>query len=260
MMDRINIRSVEFDNVNMDEALAICEKLIAESRPADGADKVISHRIHTPNAEIVQMCVENPEKRELINSADLVIPDGAGVVLAAKILGKPLEKGKVAGIELCENLVRLSGEKGWKIFLLGSKPDAGNGKSVAETAKDNLLQKYPDANIIATRDGYFKDDGEVIDMVNASGADILFVCLGVPKQEEWMYAHRNELQVALMGGFGGSLDVFAGTVNRAPKFFIKLNLEWLYRLLKEPWRIGRMMKLPKFIFGAVKDKIIKKQY
>ena len=254
-MDKINIRGVDFNNVNMTEALEICEKLIAEGRESGS-----SQRIHTPNAEIVELCVEQPSKREIINSADLIIPDGAGVILAGKILGSPLVKGKVAGIELCENLVRLSGEKGWKIYILGGKPDAGNGKSVAETAKDKLTEKYPDAPIVGTRDGYFKDDREVIDAINASGADILFVCLGVPKQEEWMYAHRDELKVALMGGFGGSLDVFAGTVSRAPKFFIKCNLEWFYRLIKEPWRIGRMMKLPKFIFGAVKDRIIRKKY
>ena len=257
-MEKINVRGVNFDSVDMQEALAVCEDLIAKSR--SGAGESSAHRIHTPNAEIVQMCVEDSEKRKLINSADLVIPDGSGVILAAKILGRPLVKGKVAGVELSENLVRLSGEKGWSVFLLGGKPDAGNGKSVAETAKEKLIEKYPDARIAGTHDGYFKNDAEVIDEINASGADVLFVCLGVPKQEEWMYAHRDELKIGLMGGFGGSLDIFAGTATRAPGFFLKLNLEWLYRLLKEPKRIGRMMKLPKFIFGAIKDKIIKKEY
>lgn len=245
-MERINIRGVGFDNVNMKEALAMCEGFINENSGA--------HSIHTPNAEIVQMCVESAEKRELINSGDLIIADGAGVVLAGKILGHPIEKGKVAGVELSENLVRLSGEKGWKVFLLGGKP------GVADAAAKNLLEKYSDANIVGVNDGYFKDDSEVIEKINASGADILFVCLGVPKQEEWMYAHKSELNVKLMGGFGGSLDVFAGTVNRAPDFFIKCNLEWFYRLMKEPSRLGRMMKLPKFVFGSLKDKIIGKKY
>ena len=256
-MERINIRGVEFDNVDLNEALEYCEKLIDGYRQEAGASV---RRIHTPNAEIVQMCVEHPEKRELINSADLIIPDGAGVVLAGKILKKRLTKGKVAGIELLEGLVRDSGKNGRKVFLLGSKPDAGNGKSVAETAREKLLEKYPDALIVGTHDGYFKDDAAIIEEINASGADILAVCLGVPKQEEWMYAHKDELKTALAGGFGGSLDVFAGTVNRAPKFFIKLNLEWFYRLLKQPSRIGRMMKLPKFVFGSIKDRIIRKKY
>lgn len=244
-MERINIRGVGFDNVNMQEALAMCEGFINEGS---------AHTIHTPNAEIVQMCVEDPSKRTLINSADLIIPDGAGVILAGKILGSPLVKGKVAGIELCEGLIRLSGEKGWKVFMLGGKP------GVAEAAAKKLTEKYPDCNIVGINDGYFKNDAEIIEKVNASGADILCVCLGVPKQEEWMYAHKNELNVKLMGGFGGSFDVFAGQVNRAPDFFIKCNLEWFYRLMKEPSRLGRMMKLPKFVFGSLKDKLIGKKY
>ena len=252
-MDKIKIRGVNFDNVNMAEALEKCETFINADNGA--------HTIHTPNAEIVEMCVESTEKRNLINSADLIIPDGSGVILAGKILGTPLPKGKVAGIELAENLVRLSGEKGFKIFLLGSKPANDEMPSVAERAKTNLLKKYPNANIVGTRDGYFKGkDDEVIEEINNSGADILFVCLGVPKQEEWMNEHKNQLKVKLMGGFGGSLDVFAGAVERAPDFYIKHNLEWLFRLKKEPSRIGRMMKLPKFIFGSVKDKIIRKKY
>lgn len=255
-MERIYIRGVGFDNVSPDEALERCESMIVESR-AEGAP---AHRIHTPNAEIVQMCVEDPKKRELINSADLIVPDGAGVILAGKILKAPMPKGKVAGVELLEGLIRNSGKNGRKIFLLGGKPDAGNGKSVAETAKEKLLEKYPDALIVGTHDGYFKDDAAVIEEINAADADVLAVCLGVPKQEEWMYAHRNDLHVGVMGGFGGSLDVFAGTVSRAPKFFIKMNLEWFYRFIKQPTRLGRMMKIPKFVFGSIKDRIIKKKY
>ena len=146
-MERTNIRGVGFDNVSLDEALEICEGFMAGYRAGGGAAK----RIHTPNAEIVEMCVEQPEKRELINSADLVIPDGAGVVLAGKILKTPLPKGKVAGIELLEGIVRESGSRGRRIFLLGSKPDAGNGKSVAETAREKLLEKYPDALIVSSQ-------------------------------------------------------------------------------------------------------------
>ena len=255
-MERVNIRGVGFDSVGLDEALEVCEGFMAEYRAGGGSPR----RIHTPNAEIVEMCVEKPEKRELINSADLVIPDGAGVVLAGRILKKPLPKGKVAGVELLEGLIRDSGKNGRRVFLLGGRPDAGNGKSVAATAREKLLEKYPDALIVGARDGYFKDDAAVVDEINAADADLLAVCLGVPKQEEWMYARKEELHVGLMGGFGGSLDVFAGTVSRAPKLFIKLNLEWLYRFIKQPTRLGRMMKIPKFVFGTVKDRIIKKKY
>ncbi|MBQ7500739.1 MAG: WecB/TagA/CpsF family glycosyltransferase, partial [Clostridia bacterium] len=172
-----------------------------------------------------------------------------------KILGTPLKKGRVPGIELFERIVSLSGKNGWRIFLLGGKP------GVADTAAQKLREKYPDMILAGTNDGYFgNDSAPVIEKINAANVDFLAVCLGVPKQEEWMKEHRSGLNVPLMGGFGGSLDVFAGNVRRAPEIFRKLSCEWLYRLIKEPYRIGRMMKLPKFIMGAVKDKITGKKY
>lgn len=241
-MEKVSIRGVSFDNVTMDEAVEICRGFL---RSNDGA-KII----HTPNAEITEMCVENEEVKRTVNGADLIIPDGAGVVMASKILGKKL-KCKVAGIELCENLARISGEMNARIFFLGGKP------GIPDKAAEKLLEKYPDMLIAGTNDGYFKSDEEIINKINESGADIVFVCLGVPKQEQWMEKHRNDLNIKLMGGFGGSFDVLSGTIQRAPKIFIKLNLEWFYRLCKEPKRIGRMMKLPKFILGSIKDRIFR---
>ena len=242
-MNKINIRGVNFDNVTMDEAVDICKGFLQ----GEGA-KII----HTPNAEITQLCVEDEAVKKTVNSADLIIPDGAGVVLASKILKKPL-KCKVAGIELCENLCRISGEMNASIFFLGGKP------GIAEKAAEKLKEKYPDMLVAGINDGYFKDDAEVIEKINQSGASVLFVCLGVPKQEQWMVSHRDDFTtVKVMGGFGGSLDVLSGTIERAPKFFIKCNLEWFYRLCKEPKRIGRMMKLPKFVFGSLKDRILRK--
>lgn len=241
-MEKISIRGVNFDNVTMDEAIEICKSFLKSN---DGA-KII----HTPNAEITQMCVESKEVNKTVNKADLIIPDGAGVVLASKILKKKL-KCKVAGIELCENLARISGEMNARIFFLGGKP------GIPEKAAEKLLEKYPDMIIAGTNDGYFKSDDEIIKKINDANTDILFVCLGVPKQEQWMEKHRNDLNIKLMGGFGGSFDVLSGTIQRAPKIFIKLNLEWFYRLCKEPKRIGRMMKLPKFILGSVKDRVFR---
>lgn len=235
--EKINICGVLFDNVTMQEAVARCETYLAEESEA----KVI----HTPNAEIVQMCVENAEALPIINSADLIVPDGAGVVLAAKILHRPLRGGKVAGIELCENLLALSAQRGYSVYFLGGKP------GVAEEAARRMAEKYQGLRIAGTHDGYFTDDAAIIEEINDSGASLLLVCLGVPKQERWMHAHRAALHVRLMGGFGGSLDVYAGNVRRAPKFFLRCNLEWLYRLICEPKRIGRMINLPKFIFGTL---------
>lgn len=235
--EKVNIRGILFDSVTMQEAVLRCETFLLQNREA----KVI----HTPNAEMVQMGVEDAEIRSLINSADLIVPDGAGVVLAAKILHRPLRGGKVAGIELCEQLLALSAKRGYGVYFLGGKP------GVAAEAANRMAQKYEGLRIVGTHDGYFQNDAAIIEEINDSGASLLLVCLGVPKQERWMHAHRDALQVSLMGGFGGSFDVFAGKVRRAPKFFLRCNLEWFYRLLCEPKRIGRMMKLPKFILGTL---------
>ena len=245
-MNKVLIRGVEFDNVTMGEAVELCEGFVKEGRQA---------AVFTPNAEIVQMAIENPEFKELVNSAQLIVPDGAGVVLAAKLLKTPLRE-KVAGVELAEKLIARSGQSGIKFFFYGSSPDMGNGRSVAENARERLLQKYPDAKIVGTSDGYVKEDAmdALVDKINNSGADALFVCLGVPKQEKWIAENREKLSVKLLLGLGGSLDVFAGNVKRAPRIFIKLNLEWLYRLMKEPKRLGRMMSIPKFIFSTLFSK------
>ena len=135
-------------------------------------------------------------------------------------------------------------ETGGRLYLLGGKP------GIAEQAAENMKKTHPKLCICGTADGYFKDEAPVIARINEARADVVFVCLGAPKQECFMHDHRAELNVHLMIGLGGSLDGFAGTVRRAPKWMIRLQLEWLYRLLREPSRIGRMMRLPKFVFAA----------
>lgn len=240
MNGKISVRGVNFDDVTLDEAVEIVDGFVGTE-----GSKVV----HTPNSEIVQLCVEQPNYYPLINSADLIIPDGVGVILAAKILKTPLSKGKVAGIELAERTLALAAEKGYRVFFLGGKP------SIAEQAALQMRKKYPALQIVGTHDGYFEKTGEqsdaVVKEINDSGAQILFVCLGVPAQEKWMADNRKVLQVRVMAGLGGSLDVFAGAVKRAPEPFIRLGLEWLYRLCKEPSRIRRMMKLPKFLIGTL---------
>lgn len=240
MDKKISIRGVNIDNVILDEAAEIIDTFAASGS---------FHAVFTPNAEIVQLCIEDEEMRKLVNSADLIVPDGAGVVLASKILRTPL-RAKVAGVELGERAVSLASTKGYNVFFLGSKP------GVAELAAEKLAAKYKGFKPCGINDGYFKKEGEesdaIIDKIIAAKTDILFVCLGVPLQEKWIMANREKLKgVGLVMGLGGSLDSYAGTVKRAPEIFIKLGLEWFYRLLKEPRRIGRMMKLPKFIFGTL---------
>lgn len=245
-MEKINIRGIDFDNVTLEEALDLVEGYIARS------EQCITF---TPNAEIVQMAIEDKAFKELVSSANVLIPDGAGVVLASKILKKPL-KCKVPGCELAEELVKRSAQGKYKIFFYGSKPQTDEGMSVAELAAKRLSEKYEGFEVAGTSHGYVKPDGydALIESINNSGAEILFVCLGVPMQEKWIAQNKDRLNARLIIGLGGTLDVFAGTVKRAPKFFVKANLEWFYRLIKEPKRFGRMLKLPKFIFGTMFSK------
>ena len=232
---RINIMGVGFDSLKRAEAVERAEALIAERRAA---------YVVTPNPEIVMTCWENPDAMEAVQNADLVLPDGVGVVYGAKILGTPL-KGKLPGIDFAIELMRRLAKRGGRVYLLGAKP------GVAEMAGERMQEQFPGLVVCGTHDGYFQEDAPVIEEINALQPDLLLVCLGAPKQELWMRRNAPVLKVGLMAGLGGSLDVFAGTVKRAPVFFQKLGLEWFYRLVKEPWRIKRMMKLPKFLFACI---------
>lgn len=236
---KIDVMGVRFDNVDMEEALLIAGDLLQR----DGASYVV-----TPNSEIVYEAMADEALRDLLNGADLVLPDGAGVVLGSKILKTPLKR-KVAGVDFADGLLGILAESGRSVYLLGSKP------GIAELAAEKMREKHPGLHVCGLADGYFKEEGPVIEKINQAQPDVLFVCLGAPKQEKFMKAHQEELRVKLMIGLGGSLDSFAGTVKRAPKWMIACNLEWFYRLLKEPWRFKRMLRLPKFLWAVVRRRI-----
>ena len=236
---KVNVMGVAFDNVTMAEALDRAKELL--DRP--GADYCV-----TPNAEIVYEAMRDEAFRALLNDAALVLPDGAGTVLGAKLLGTPL-KEKVAGIDFAANLLGILEESGKSLYLLGSKPGIG------EKAAEKMLELHPKLKICGIADGYFKNEAPVVEKINEAKPDALFVCLGAPKQEKFMHGHREELAAKLMIGLGGSLDGFAGTVKRAPKWMIRLQLEWLYRLVREPRRIGRMMRLPKFVLAVLAHRL-----
>ena len=238
-MSRTDVLGVGFDNVTKAEAVERALELI---------DAREGRYVVTPNPEIVMLAKENPALKEALAGADIVLPDGAGIVKGAAILGRPM-KEKVPGIDFaCGVMARLA-ERGGSVYLFGAKP------GVAEAAAETLRTKFPGLVISGTSDGYFSDDGPIIEKIKDAAPDFLLVCLGAPKQELWMAKMSGKLLVGLMGGLGGSLDVFAGTVKRAPEAWQKLDLEWLYRLLKEPRRIGRMMKLPLFVIEAAGERL-----
>lgn len=209
--------------------------------------------IVTPNPEIVYLTLDDPAFRNIVNGAALVLPDGIGIIYAAKILGQSLA-GRVTGIDFSDLLMHRMAQEQLRLFLLGAKP------GVAEQAAERLQKKHPGLVISGCHDGYFQDEQDAVNAVNAAGgADVVFVCLGAPKQERFMANCIDKLNATLLCGLGGSLDVFAGTVKRAPAIFSRLGLEWLYRLMKEPWRFKRMLKLPLFLLLAIRKRLLPEQ-
>lgn len=232
MNGKVNILGVNVDMVTIDEAT---------DRIIGFFDEDKLHKVYTPNSEIIMAAYKDERFRALLNGADLLTADGIGVVYASKILGKPISE-RAAGYDIaCKVLDRIK-DTGHSVYLFGSKP------GVAETARERLTEQYPGLRVAGTHNGYFKPEDEpaIVEEINATGADLLFVCLGAPKQEEWLDRNADKLNVRVAMGIGGSLDVFAGTAERAPEFYCKHGLEWFYRLKKEPWRAKRMLALPKF--------------
>lgn len=237
-MKKTDVMGVAFDDMTMEEAVS---RALTLAKEGAGAYAV------TPNPELVLMAQKDPAYAGTLAGAALTLPDGIGIIYAAKLLKRPLT-GRVPGIDFAGKLMEKLAEKGLKLYLLGAKP------GVAEKAAERLREQYPGLRIAGTHDGYFQEDGPVIEAIRASGADVVFVCLGAPKQEKWMQKNGGATGAHLLVGLGGCLDVFSGEVQRAPEVFQKLGLEWLHRLAKNPSRIGRMMKLPLFLVHVAGEK------
>jgi len=243
-MEKINIHNIMIHNLTMQEAVAQIQKWVTEDS---------LHSVFTPNSEIIMQAQRNPELKSILNSADLLIPDGAGVVLASKILKRPL-KEKVSGVDLVKNLFITFAGKNASFFILGGEP------GVAEMAAVNIISEYGKVNIKGYAHGYFKPEEEtsLIEEINKVNPDILLVGFGAPKQEFWIYENMYRLQCKVCIGIGGSIDIFAGKVTLTPEFIRKAGFEWLHRLIRQPKRAKRMIDLPKFIMLTLKKRFIKK--
>ena len=229
---RTLILGVGFDDISFEDAL---EKASGMVRARSAA------YIVTPNPEIVVMCGEDERLLAAVNGADLVLADGAGITLAARIPGgSPIRR--IPGIDFAEALIgRLSSAGKCKLFLFGAKP------GVAELAAEELERRYSGAEVVGICDGYSARDEEIGKKAAETKPDVMLVCLGAPKQELWMSENAGKIDAGVMIGLGGALDVFSGNVKRAPKAWRKAGMEWLYRLLKDPRRIKRMTRIPVFI-------------
>jgi len=210
-------------------------------------------QVITLNAEIAYQAMHDEDLKGIINSAELVTPDGIGIVWASRVLGYDIRE-RITGIDLIYELCACALHKDWSVFFLGAAP------GIASTAGDALGNIYPGLKIVGSRDGFFKaeETEDVIAAINEANPDLLFVALGAPKQEYWINKNKNRLDNMICIGVGGSFDVIAGKKKRAPDIFVKLNLEWFYRLLMEPARIKRQISLPLFVLRILKEKYFRK--
>ncbi|OQB14588.1 MAG: putative N-acetylmannosaminyltransferase [Firmicutes bacterium ADurb.Bin193] len=230
-MDKCRILGIDVDKVTMDEAVAVAKGFFGGG----------VHTVFTPNPEIIMLSQKDDELKRILNEADLVLPDGIGVVIASRLVKNPLPE-RVAGYDFVCRLL----DMGFSFYLFGAKP------GVADLAAERLRARG--VNIVGTHSGYFDDDTEIINDINAKKPDVLLVCLGAPKQEKWINRNKNRLDVKVCIGAGGTLDGLSGNVKRAPEIFIRLNLEWLYRAIIRPSRFIRLAALPKFLISVLKSK------
>lgn len=234
----VKILGVPVHPLTMNESVAVLEEKLQKKEQAF---------VVTANAEIIMMCQQDKEYNNIVSEqADLVLPDGAGAVWAGRYLGNEVPE-RVAGFDLYNQLLKLSADKGYKAYFFGGAP------GVAEAAKNKAEELYPGVQIVGCRNGYFNEAEEeaIIKEINDAAPDMLFVALGAPKQEKWLVKYRNQLKPRVLMGIGGSFDVLAGKMERAPKWMQEASLEWAFRLYKQPSRFMRMLALPKFVLKVI---------
>ncbi len=243
MQSKITILDVNVDIVTMNNAIERIESFILAGH---------SRFIATANAEMVMLAQTDNELRDILNTADLVVPDGAGVVWAGRYLGAEVPE-RVAGYDLTQKLLERAARSGYTVFLLGAGP------GIVNKAKNEAERKFPGIQIVGTQDGFFSpmDEPKIIEAIRSLQPDILLVALGVPKQEKWIYLNKNYLKVPVSIGVGGTFDVMAGTVRRAPLWMQKIHLEWFFRFLMQPSRFMRILRLPQFVIKVLAVKKVR---
>ena len=236
----VTILGVRVDCVSPAETLAEIDRFIAARIP---------HHIVTADASMVVTARHDPALRTIIEKADLVTPDGFGILWASRQMRTPVPY-KVSGVDLVGEVCRLSPTKGYRIFFFGAGP------GVAEEAAAKLRALYPGTQIVGTRDGFFTpaQEPEVLAQIQAAHPDIVLVALGIPKQEKWIARHKDATGAAVLVGVGGSFDVFSGRVRRAPPFMQQHGFEWLYRLYKNPRKFAKVMTLPEFAWLTLRQR------
>jgi N-acetylglucosaminyldiphosphoundecaprenol N-acetyl-beta-D-mannosaminyltransferase len=239
-MRTVNILGAPVAKLNMEETLAFVETVLRKGAPG---------QIVTANAEILYKASRNPVYLSILRNAALVTPDGSGVLWASKYLGDPIGR-RVTGVDLFQALLPLAAERQWKVYFLGAE------QAVLDRMLHKIRGQYPELPIAGWRHGYFDRDEQdgLVKEIRDSRAQILFAAMGFPRQEEFIARHLEAMGVSVALGVGGSFDVLAGKVPRAPEWLAGRGLEWLYRLVREPRRLRRAGALPKFVFAVRKQK------
>jgi N-acetylglucosaminyldiphosphoundecaprenol N-acetyl-beta-D-mannosaminyltransferase len=231
------ILGVRVDAVTFDQALASIEAFIAEGRP---------RQVVTVNPEFVMAAQSDAEFRRIINTSALALPDGVGVWWASRRLGRPLPE-RIPGADLVERLAQLSAQRGYRLFFLGALP------GVADRAVEVLRGRYPGLAVAGTYAGSprLEEEAANVARVQAAHPDVLLVAYGAPAQDRWIARNMSRMGVAVCIGVGGSFDFIAGVRPRAPRWLRRWGLEWLHRLITQPWRWRRMLALPHFAWRVL---------
>lgn len=240
MRKQITILSIPIDVVTMTEAVARVFQMMNEPG---------LHLVATANAEMLMMAYENKRVADILKTAALVVPDGAGALWAAEQQNKSFPE-RVTGADLAERLMERAAKEETPVYCLGSAP------GVVEKAVQTLEKKFGPIHLVGCHSGFFDENEEkkIVETIQQGGAKLVLVALGVPKQEEWILNTLSHLNGVVAMGIGGTFDVLAGNISRAPEWMQRNRLEWLYRLYKQPSRVTRMMALPKFIWTVKNNK------
>lgn len=244
-MKEVSVLGTRIDAITLPEAVEYALERMERRRGA---------YVVTPNTEIVLAARRSGALRSALEAAELSLPDGAGVLLASRILAAPIEE-RIAGIDFAAALFARMAEQGRSVYLFGAR------QGVAARASKKLSASFPGLVIAGTESGFFdeKEEPALIARINACSPDLLLVCLGSPRQELWMQRNAPRLRVGLMAGVGGALDVFAGDIGRASEAWRRCGMEWLYRLLRQPSRLRRDLILPLIVPAAIAERIKRKR-
>lgn len=246
MENKVRIFGVDIDNLSLEEIAEKTKSLVQTSNKS-------CNLIVAPNVEFIMKAQKDQKFFDILKSAKLATPDSIGVTIAGKKQGKPF-KERIPGQSYLRKIFEVGEKEGWTFYLLGGEGD------VPKKAKEHLETLFPKAKIVGYHEGFFKEDSEekVIEEINSLKPNVLFVAMGAPRQEKWIYDNKENLKVDIAAGQGGTFDYEAGTVKRAPVWMQKCGIEWLWRLAIEPTRIKRMIVLPVFLFKVLFTKDITK--